>query len=206
MKKILIGMLAVATFIFSANAQETGKMKHHNHRHENAMLMKGINLSTTQKEQMKAARENAKKQMMELNKNEDITVKEFKARKAGIRKTQKEQMDKVLTPEQKTRMAQNKTDRKAKRELNVAKRLDKMKSNLNLSDEQVNKIKANREASQAKATAIKENNQLSQAEKKEQLMSLREANKINFKQVLTPEQMSKMEQMKKNRVDKPVRK
>ncbi|MEP7144546.1 MAG: hypothetical protein ABI707_16790 [Ferruginibacter sp.] len=206
MKKLVIGMLAAASFIFSANAQETGKMEHHKHHHGNAMMMKGLNLSAAQKEQMKANWQSTKKQMAELNKNEDITVREYKARKATILKSQKEQMKKLLTTEQKNQLAQNKSERKAKHELAVSKRLDKMKARLNLSDEQVTKMKVNREANMAKAKAIKENSQLSQTEKKEQLMAVREAQKNNFKEILTPEQISKMEEMKKDRMDKKSRK
>lgn len=206
MKKLIIGMLAVASFIFSATAQEARKMKQHNPRHEKAMMMKDLNFSAAQKEQMKANREGFKKQMMELNKNENITVKEYKARKAAIRKAQKDQFEKVLTKDQKNQIAQNKTDRKAKHDLKAAKRIDKMKASLNLSDDQVAKLKANREASQAKAKAIKDNGQLSQTEKKEQMMALKQSQKNSFKEVLTTEQISKMEQKRKDRMDKPARK
>lgn len=202
MKKLVIGMLAVACFIFSANAQEKRGMKHHNPHHGKDMMMKGVNLSDAQKEQMKANREATKKQMMELNKNETITVKEYKSRKAAIQKSQKAQMEKLLTPEQKNQIAQNKIEQQKKQELHAAKKLDKMKSKLSLSDEQVNKIKANREASQAKAKTIRDNDQLSNSEKKEQMMALRESSKTGMNKVLTPEQMSKMEEMKKNRPTK----
>jgi len=203
MKKIVVGMLALGSFIFSANAQEkTGKMKTHRHHHAKAMMMHGITLSAAQKQQMKANRETTKNQLAELNKNEDITVREFKARKAEILKSQKEQMDKILTDEQKSQLAKNKADRKAKHELASSKRLDKMKARLNLSEEQVAKIKDSREASRAKANAIRENSQLSQAEKKDQLVAVMKEQKDNFKAVLTPEQISKMEAMKKDRMDK----
>ena len=197
MKKLIVGTLALASFILSAHAQEPGKMNHKNHHHDKAMMLKELNLSEAQKEQIKADRQNIKNQLIELNKNEDITVREYKTRKAAILKTQKEQMEKVLTAAQKNQLAQNKAKRKATHELAAAKRIDKMKSRLDLSDEQVTKIKATREATMAKATAIKENNQLTPEEKKQQLMSLRQEQKNDITQVLTPEQITKMEEMKK---------
>lgn len=206
MKKLLAGMLALALFTFSANAQENGKMKHHTHHHGKDMMMKGITLSDAQKEQLKASRESTKSQLKELNKNEDITVKEYKARKAAIMKTQKEQMDKLLTKEQKNQLAQNKAERKGRHEAGMVKRLDKMKTRLNLSDEQVKKIKSNSEASMAKVKAIRENEQLSPGDKKAQLMAIRESQKNSFKEILTPEQISKMEEMKKDRMDKKSKK
>ncbi len=207
MKKIVIGMLALAVFIFSANAQEKCKMKDHHPRHGNSMMMKGVNLSTAQKDQIKNNRESVKRQMTELNKNENITVKEYNKRKAAILKSQKEQMDNVLTPEQKKQVAGNRLEQQKMQELKNARKMDKsdnyrMKSNLNLSDDQVNKIKANREATHAKVNAIKDNSQLSQSEKKEQLMTLKETQRNSFKEVLTPEQISKMEESKNERMNK----
>ena len=206
MKKIVIGFIAVASIIFSANAQETRKMKHHHSRHGKEMMLKQINLSAAQKEQLKASRENIKAQMAELNKNENITVKEYKARKEAILKSQKTAMEQVLTPEQKSLLAKNKLEFKAKRQLHAAERLDKMKTSLGLSEDQVAKIKSSREASHAKALAIKENSQLSQTEKKEQLMALKEEQKNSFKQLLTPEQNAKLEERKKARMEKTTKK
>ena len=206
MKKIVIGFVAIASIIFSANAQETTKMKHHPSHHGKEMMLKQLNLTAAQKEQLKASRENIKAQMAELNKNENITVKEYKARKAAILKSQKTAMEQVLTPEQKSQLAKNKLEYKGKRQLHAAERLDKMKASLGLSEDQVAKIKSNREASHAKAKAIKENGQLSQTEKKEQLMALKEEQKNSFKQLLTPEQNVKLEERKKARMEKTTKK
>ncbi|MCW3090755.1 MAG: hypothetical protein JWP81_1824 [Ferruginibacter sp.] len=202
MKKIVIALFALAAFTVTANAQETRKMNPHRQMHGNAMMMKELNLSAAQREQLEAARETTKMQLAELNKNENITVKEYKAKKAAILKTQKEAMEQVLTAEQKKQLAEARKNFKAKHEQFSAKRLESMKTNLNLSDDQVAKIKANHEASQAKAKTIFENSQLTPAEKKEQLMAMRKEQKESFKQVLTPEQINKMEELKKQRMDK----
>ncbi|MEO7768748.1 MAG: hypothetical protein ABIS01_15060 [Ferruginibacter sp.] len=203
MKKIVIGIIAFTAFIFSARAQDKDHITHHGRFHgKHATMFKELNLTTAQKEQLKAGKENTKKQLSELRKNEDITVREFKARKAAILEADKAGVAKVLTVEQKNQLAQNRLKFKEKREEFAAKRLEKMKTKLNLSDDQVAKIKADRETSKAKVKAVMENNQISQAEKKEQLMALRQAQKNNFKQVLTPEQINKMEALKKERMDK----
>lgn len=202
MKKIVTGILAFSAFIFAASAQETGKMKHHPHQRGHGMIMKSITLSDAQKEQMKSNWQSTKSQLAELNKNEDITVREYKAKKEAILKSQKEKMNNLLTQEQKDQLAKNKVERKAKFDLMSSKRLDKLKTSLNLSDDQFAKIKANREASQAKMKVIRENEQLSMSEKKEQLMALGKEQKENFKQVLTPDQISKMEEMKKGRMNR----
>ena len=202
MKKIVVIMLAFAGFVFSANAQEVKKMKHHQHHRTAMQMMKDLNLTTAQKEQLKASRESYQQQLMELNKNESITVKEARDKKEALRKGQKEKMMSVLTPEQKTKLEQLKKDREAKHEAMAAKRLDKMKVKLNLSDDQVAKIKAGSESVHSQMKAIHENDQLGRTEKKEKLMVLREQNKNSFKNILTPEQLSKMEELKKNIIEK----
>ena len=142
MKKIVAVMLAFASFIFSASAQEQRKMKQHQHHHANGMMIKNLNLTQSQKEQIKASHDSYKKQLMELNKNESITVKEARDKKEVLRKEQKEKMMALLTPEQKDKLIQLKKDRAVKQEAMAAKRLEKIKATLNLSDVQVAKIKA----------------------------------------------------------------
>ena len=202
MKKILVVMIALG-FVYSANAQNISKMKTH-HLH-NEMMLKELNLSPAQKEQMKASQESYKKQLMELNKNENITVKESRDRKEALNKEQKEKIMSLLTADQKNKLVQLKKDREAKHEMEAAKRLDKMKTNLNLSDDQMAKINAARQATHTQLKAIKENDQLSRTQKREQFIALKEQNKNSFKSILTPEQFGKLEEMKKNQVGKRIR-
>ena len=126
-----------------------GKKGHHQ-KHQKGMMAKQLNLSDAQKAQAKTINEDARKKMQELNKNENITVKEMRNRKAAIQKEKKTKMDGLLTADQKTKQAQLKTEHKAKKEAGYAKRIDKMKTNLNLSDDQVAKLKAQRATTQAK--------------------------------------------------------
>lgn len=202
MKKIAAVMFVFAGFAFSANAQEFRKMKHPHGYHANEIMMKDLNLSQSQKEQIKASHDSYQKQLMELNKNENLTVKEARDKKQALRKTQKEKMMSLLTADQKNKLIQLKKDMEVKYQAMALKRLDKMKATLNLSDDQVSKIKATKQTEHAQFKAIKENDKLSRAEKMEQLMVLKEQNKNSFKDILTPEQSSKMEEMKKMRTEK----
>ena len=205
MKNIITGMLALAAFVFSANAQEAGKEKfkdHGRHHHQKHWMAKDLNLSAEQKDQMKAIHEATKNQLMELSKNENITVKEFKTRKEAIHKEQKEKINNLLTAEQKAQIAKNKEAQKEKYVTMRAKRLEEMKSKLNLSDEQVAQIKTSHEAQRAKADAIRDNEQLSKEERMQQLSALRGENKNELKKILTEEQLLKLEQMKKERTNR----
>lgn len=202
MKRVLIPLIALLALTVTTNAQnKMGKQKHHQH-HQKGMMAKQLNFSEAQKTQAKAINEDSRKKMQELNKNESITVKEQRDRKAAIQKERKTKMDGLLTAEQKAKQTQLKADHKAKKEAGYAKRLDKMKTNLNLSDEQVTKLKAQRTATHAKAEKIKNNESLSREQKKAQMMALKSEAKNQHDKIFTPEQLKKREEMKKNRGDK----
>ena len=202
MKRVLIPLIALLALTVTTNAQnKMGKQKHHQH-HQKGMMAKQLNFSEAQKTQAKAINEDSRKKMQELNKNESITVKEQRDRKAAIQKERKTKMDGLLTAEQKAKQTQLRADHKAKKEAGYAKRLDKMKTNLNLSDEQVTKLKAQRTATHAKAEKIKNNESLSREQKKAQMMALKSEAKDQHDKIFTPEQLKKREEMKKNRGDK----
>jgi Spy/CpxP family protein refolding chaperone len=202
MKKVLIPLIALLALTVSVNAQDKMGKKGHHHKHQKGMMAKELNFTDAQKAQAKAINEDSRKKMQELNKNESITVKEQRDRRAAIQKERKTKMDGLLTAEQKTKMAQLKAERKVKKEEGYAKRLDKMKTNLSLSDEQVTKLKNQRAATQAKAEKIKNNESLSREQKKEQMMTLKTEAKDQHNKILTPEQLKKKEEMKKSRGDR----
>ncbi len=203
MKKIVTAVLAMAGLIFSAKAQETPKMKSFHHRHgQHGMMMKELHLTAAQQEELRINRDKYRKQWTALNKNEAITVKESRDKKEALRKEQREKMMSILTPEQKATLQKIKKDREAKHEAMAAKRLDKIKSTLNLSDDQVAKINSGTLDIHAKAKMIRENDQLTRVEKKDQLIALKQQTQDNLKSILTPEQITKLEELKKNRMEK----
>ena len=199
MKKVLIPLIAIFAITFTASAQnKMGNKGHQHHKHEKGMMAKELNFSDAQKAQAKQINDDSRKKMQELNKQENITVKEMRTRKAAIQKDRKIKMDGLLTAEQKTKMTQLKAEHKAKKEEGYAKRMDKMKTNLGLSEDQVSKLKAQREINHAKAEKIKSNESLSQEQKKEQMMALKNDAKEQNKKIFTPDQLKKMEEMKKS--------
>jgi Spy/CpxP family protein refolding chaperone len=203
MKKVLIPLIALLALTVSVNAQDKmGKKGHHHHKHEKGMMAKQLNFTDAQKAQAKAINEDSRKKMQELNKNESITVKEQRDRKAAILKERKTKMDGLLTAEQKTKMTQLKAEQKVKHEERYAKHLDKMKTNLNLTDEQVAKLKTQRTANHAKAEKIKNNESLSREQKKEQMMALKAEAKEQHNKIFTAEQLKKRDEMKKAHGDK----
>ena len=202
MKKLLIPLIAIFALTATVNAQDKMGKKGHHHKHQKGMMAKQLNFTDAQKAQAKTINEDSRKKMQELNKNESITVKEQRDRKAAILKERKTKMDGLLTAEQKTKMAQLKAERKVKNEEGYAKRLDKMKTKLNLTDEQVTKLKNQRATTIARAEKIKSNESLSREQKKEQMVALKTEAKDQHNKIFTPEQLKKKEEMKKSRGDK----
>ncbi len=202
MKKLLIPLIAIFALTATVNAQDKmGKKGHHN-KHQKGMMAKQFNFTDAQKAQAKTINEDSRKKMQELNKNEGITVKEQRDRKAAILKERKSKMDGLLTTEQKAKQAQLRAEHKAKKEAAYAKRLDKMKTNLNLTDEQVTKLKTQQAANHAKAQQIKNNESLSREQKKAQMLALKTQAKDQHNKIFTADQLKKKEEMKKNRGDR----
>jgi hypothetical protein len=202
MKKLLIPLFAIFALTATVNAQDKmGKRGHHQHP-QKGMLAKQLNFSEDQKKQAKTINEDSRKKMQELNKNESITVKEMRDSKAAIQKERKTKMDGLLTGEQKNKMAQLNAEQKVKHEVQYAKRMDKMKTNLNLSDEQITKLKTQRSTMLASAEKIKSNESLSRQQKQQQMMALKAEAKDKHNKIFTPEQLIKREEMKKNREGK----
>lgn len=196
-------MIAIFAFTATASAQDKmGKKGHHHRKHGHEMMAKQLNFSEAQKTQAKAINEDFRKKMQDLNKQENITVKEQRDKKTAILKERKTKMDGLLTAEQKTKMAQLKTERKAKSAEHFAKRLDKMKTSLNLTDDQVAKLKAQRTETQAKFEKLRNNESLSREQKKEQMMALKAEAKEQSNKIFTPEQLKKKEEMRKSRGDR----
>jgi hypothetical protein len=105
----------------------------------------------------------------------------------------------ILTEDQKKQLAQNKPLSNDPKGNKAGGTLGKMKRNLGLSDNQVTQIKANQDAEQAKIKAIRDNSSLSKLEKREQLKSIREEQKNNLSEILSLEQLIKIEDSRKER-------
>ncbi len=76
-----------------------------------------------------------------------------------------------------------------------------MKTDLNLTDDQVAKIQEQRKASMEKMKAIRENSSLSDDQKKEQLMGLHKSMHDSMNSILTADQIKKRDEMRNNRMN-----
>jgi periplasmic protein CpxP/Spy len=202
MKKILVLTVAFAIAGFSLTAQQTreakphqkeGKMQHGQRR----QMLKDLNLTDAQKTQLKANHEEHKAKMAELNKQDDLTVKEMNKRKAELQQEQKAKMDALFTPEQKNKMAASRAEMENNRKAMAEKHSAMLKEKLSLTDDQAAKLKAQNEATHSKMKSIRDDQSLSIDQKKIQMKAIKEASKNDRKSILTAEQVKKMDELKK---------
>ncbi len=202
MKKIIAFTMILAIAGFSASAQERREMKGGKHGMHKMQGEKGdkinnVNLTEAQKTQLKADRETYKAKMEALRKDENITVREMKARQKAIHDEHKAKMEALLTPEQKAKVAAGRSGMEASSKQLDGKRADMMKDKLNLSNDQAEKLKAHNQEVHNKIKSIQDNQSLTMEQKNEQIKAVKDASKTQRKSILTAEQIKKMEEMKK---------
>jgi Spy/CpxP family protein refolding chaperone len=201
MKKVLSVIAIICASAVATQAQQLSDSTHHFHarmmHHRRFDMSRQLNLSDEQKQQMKSINEDFRTKMKELDKNEDITVREWKQKKADLMKAHRTAIQNMLTPEQKAKMKQAKEMASARMRQMSEKRLDKMKVNLNLSEDQVAKIKSLSEDLKSQIKTIHENNSISTEDKRDQVIAAVKQHKQDFNNVLTQEQLNKLEELRK---------
>ena len=201
MKKLSVGIVLMMLLAFGASAQEKQRGHHGKHKakHHREYATKDLNLTDAQKQRMKEARENHRKQMGELKKSESITVKEMRDRKAALAREHKTAIDGILTQDQKNKIQDQKNKSMEKRREMQAKRAEKMKKDLALTDAQSAKLKSVNESYKSKFESLKNNQSLDRTAKKQEFEALKEQRKEEIKNVLTEQQIQKLAEMKKDK-------
>jgi Spy/CpxP family protein refolding chaperone len=200
MKKAIIGMALAAFIALGASAQDQSmsladRPKGHYNRIDK---LQQLNLTDEQKTELKSIDENFKQQMTDLKKSEDkITVTEWKSKMATIRKDRHEKVEKVLTDEQKASLKNMKREHGRHMRQDKHNRIEKMKKELNLTDDQVNSLKKNHEAMEQKIKAVREDKNLTEDQKKAEVKKFKKEQHESLKSILTEEQLKKFEEQKK---------
>ncbi|MFZ1529776.1 MAG: Spy/CpxP family protein refolding chaperone [Ferruginibacter sp.] len=213
MKRIIALSIVFAAISFSATAQQQRDsqakegleqgMQHKKHgKHGKAKIMKDLNLTDAQKTEMKKMREENKAKMEAL-KAQNLSTEEMQKQKAALKDANRTKMQNILTDEQKAKMEQKRVQMKdekmkgGKMKGDRKAHFEKMKQDLNLSTEQAEKLKTLNQAVHGKIQAVRSNTSLTEEQKKTEIKAIKEASKAERKNILTDEQMKKMEQMKK---------
>jgi hypothetical protein len=201
MKKAFIGMAIAAFIALGANAQDqsTG-LADRPKKHHRMDKVQQLNLTEEQKTELKSINEDYKTQMEDLKKSEDkITVTEWKSKMTTIRKDRHEKVQKMLTDEQKASLKNIKHEHRSDMRKHGGRRnLERMKKELNLTDEQVNTLKKNHEDMAQKFKAIREDKSLTEDQKKAEMKAFKKQQHESLKSILSAEQLQKLEQQKKH--------
>lgn len=206
MKRISLSILAIVITLTSTYAQEKADSSirqkgQRSWEHHPKHMKKGfhddyskLNLSKEQQDALVKINQDFRNNVAELRKKESTTtVTDYKTQMQSLNKKRHEQAQQIFTPEQKDQLAKMRAERKAKFDSTAKDRQKKMKTDLNLSDEQSAKMKTLHEATRKKIKTIKEDPSLTDDEKKQQVMSAFKQQREDMKSILTPEQVKKLE-------------
>jgi Spy/CpxP family protein refolding chaperone len=205
MKKIMIGAVVLMLAAGTVQAQDNKQIHEKHHRQHHGKMFEKLNFTQEQKDQMKSINNDFRKQMQDLKKNEDITVKDRNARKESLSKSHKEQIQNLLTNDQKVQLEKMKQEHRANREAHANARMEKMAKRLNLNKEQKEKLVNLRSGMSEKIKTIRSNESLTEVQKKDQVKELMKTQKEEMKSILTDEQFKKMEEMKSHHGGKMVK-
>jgi Spy/CpxP family protein refolding chaperone len=155
-----------------------------------------VRLTPEQRKQVMAINKDYRQKSQDLFKQDNITLKQYKAGLIALQKEKKAKVEALLTPLQKDQQAASRRLREDRADLMASTRLERLRQALNLTDDQVSKLKTGQDNLRSQAQAIHKNDNLLPQEKREQLKALMTTRNDNFKTILTPDQYSKFQQMR----------
>jgi hypothetical protein len=154
-----------------------------------------IHYTPQQRQQVMAINKDYKQKSEDLFKQDNITLKQYKAGLIALQKEKKIRIQALLTPLQKDEVTLQHQKRENEGQLRADQRLEHLRQALKLTDDQVTKIKAGQENLHSQVKAIHENDNLLPQEKRDQMKALMAKRNDTYKAVLTPDQYTQFEKM-----------
>ena len=112
MKKLLF-LICLSTIVGFTQAQSTTAHPAQADKHQKIKMAKELNFSKSQKQQMKAIKQNQKTQMATINNNTSLSENDKKQQLKQLKLEQKKSVTKLLTTEQKAKLANLKQKKEA---------------------------------------------------------------------------------------------
>jgi Spy/CpxP family protein refolding chaperone len=207
MKKIITSALVLALTIGAAQAQTTPTQDKGKHAKKEYKMhaMKQLNLTPDQKTRMKALHQEQKKEMEALKNDKTATREQIQQ----LHKKYEEQMQAILTPDQRQQLEKMKEERmakgkqggfeKGKGQKEGLKHGADLQKELGLSQDQQAKVEKIRTDYRGQFDALRNDNSLSKEEKRTKMHELMKKQQEEMKTVLTQEQIEKMKTLRKER-------
>jgi len=207
-KTILIAFAAMLTL--ATYAQQPGKQMHGRGegpgmgqgRQEMDKMKQELNLTEAQQKQMETLHEDFRAKMKALHENESITVKEQRDRMYKLGQEHRTAMQKVLTAEQKQKMTAMREDQAKKMQEKQGQHMEKVASDLKLTDAQKSQLKQIHEKHIATVKTVRDNESLDRTARQTTMKNLMEQHKLDMQKVLSKEQYAQWEKMKQDQYGK----
>jgi hypothetical protein len=157
-----------------------------------------IHYSPEQRKQMQAINGEYRQKASDLLKNDQQTLGQYKASLVALQKDRKSKLQALLTPEQKEQMEKRRQRFTENAQVRAAARMERLKIHLNLSDQQVATIKSKEADLRSQMQGLHHNDGLLPREKMEKFKELGAQRREIVKSVLTPDQLSKFNDMRQD--------
>lgn len=158
---------------------------------------KNLDLTEAQQQEMKGMQMQFREQMKSLGQNENNSVKEQRDARYNLAKEHRNNINKILTPEQQSKLKQQRKSQQNQMQALQAKRFEQMAQNLDLTEAQKATLQKDREAQRAKMEALRQNENADRTVFQNSMQEIRANREATLKSVLTPEQFQKWEEMRK---------
>jgi len=192
MKKFIVCTFVLAVAIQGIKAQEIPERTRETINRHHRDGVNRLNLSEEQKAKFKSLNEDFRTQMEELKKKDYITVKEWRSRMENLRKDHRDKISALLTDDQKNQLKKSREARQLRQSDRRKEGFDRMRTRLNLTDDQAAKLKQSHSDMAEKIQSIRENQSLTDDQKKEQVQELRKKNQENLKTILSEDQLKRL--------------
>lgn len=210
MKKLFAIAFSVLIISYSADAQvqrkadPTQRVQNDSLRKKGKEYLNDLNLSETQKVQLKGMRDEIKTQREAIQKDASLNAEQKKAKMNELKKSERQKLESILTPEQKAKIktydfkgmkgvkgGKGPKGFKGKYSPKQEVLISKYSKELDLTDAQKVKVDAMLKSHMAKAEAIKKDNSLNAQQKTDRLKALRQSEAKELNSYLTPAQQAK---------------
>ena len=152
-----------------------------------------------QRKQLQNINADYRKKAADLYRQDDLTLKAYKAGLYALQKDKKERIQALLTTEQKAKIAEHKKRMDENAQVMAAARLEKMKIRLKLSDEQAAAIKMQQQKTRTAIASILKNDNIMHDEKRSRMKEVAKSNRETIRSILTPEQQAALDSLHQHR-------
>lgn len=194
----LIATFAAPTFAQSPTTPTTGGHRHGmGGGHMFANLAQELNLTADQKTKVQPILDNATAQMKAIRTDTSLSREDQRAKFGQIVQAAMAQIGPLLTPEQQKQLAAIHAHRGARgMGRGGGGNLAQMAQRLGLSSDQQSKIQAIMQNERTQVEQVRANTSLSAEQQQSRIASIRQAGMARIKSTLTPDQVSKLGQMR----------